>query len=51
LHTDEKFESPTFDISTMKPLEQVDGGWEFEVTGTGFKGAFVIEIEEVPEDG
>jgi hypothetical protein len=51
LHTDEKFESPAFDISTMKPLEHANGGWEFEVTGTGFKGAFVIEIEDIPEDG
>ncbi len=51
LHTDEQFENPAFDISIMQPLEHADGGWKFEVRGTGFEGVFVIEIEEVPEDG
>jgi hypothetical protein len=26
-------------------------GWEFNVKGTGFEGAFRIELDEVPEDG
>jgi hypothetical protein len=51
LHTDEQFESPGFDSSTIKPLEHAGGGWKFEVTGTGFEGVFVIEIEDVSEDG
>ena len=28
-----------------------DGGWRFEVDGTGFKGTLQIELDWVPEDG
>jgi hypothetical protein len=28
-----------------------DGGWRFEVGGTGFEGTLRIELDWVPEDG
>ncbi len=51
LHTGEEFADSTFDISTMMPLENIDGGWKFEVKGTGFEGTFLVEFEDVPEEG
>ena len=50
-HTDEQFAHPEFDLSKVKPLEAADGGWKLEVKGTGFEGTFIIELEEVPEEG
>ena len=32
-------------------MEFKNGGWEFEVYGTGFFGTFQIEIDIVPEVG
>jgi hypothetical protein len=32
-------------------MTEVDGGWEFDVQGTGFEGRFRIEIDQVPEVG
>ncbi|MGB3759758.1 MAG: hypothetical protein WBA07_25870 [Rivularia sp. (in: cyanobacteria)] len=45
LHPDEQF------TDNLIPLEFIDGGWEFEVRGTGFVGTFKIEIDIVPEQG
>ncbi len=45
LHTDERFSADD------KPMEKKDGGWEFEIGGSGFQGTFRIEIDDVPEDG
>ncbi len=45
LHPDEQF------TDNLIPLEFIDGGWEFEVRGTGFVGTFKIEIDVVPEQG
>ena len=28
-----------------------DGGWRFEIDGTGFEGTLQIELDWVPEDG
>jgi hypothetical protein len=28
-----------------------NGGWEFDVSGTGFEGTFRIELDAVPEVG
>jgi hypothetical protein len=50
LHTGEEFADPNFDISHFQPLDQMDGGWPFKVEGTGFKGIFQIELEEVPAE-
>jgi hypothetical protein len=33
------------------PMDLVDGGWEFEVGGTGFAGRLRIELDAIPEDG
>ena len=60
LHTNERFAQPnlqnTFDDPKLQPeppvkMTAVDGGWEFEVGGTGFKGTFRIEIDSVPPEG
>jgi pimeloyl-ACP methyl ester carboxylesterase len=45
LHSDERFSADD------KPMEKKDGGWEFEIGGTGFQGTFRIEIDDVPETG
>jgi PGAP1-like protein len=51
LHTGEEFTDHRFDISEETPLENVDDGWKFDIKGTGFEGTFLIELEDVPEDG
>ncbi|MGB6301490.1 MAG: hypothetical protein WBF90_35645 [Rivularia sp. (in: cyanobacteria)] len=45
LHPDEQF------TDNVIPMEFIDGGWEFEVRGTGFVGTFKIEVDVVPEEG
>jgi hypothetical protein len=32
-------------------MDQVEGGWEFTVGGTGFEGRFRVELDAVPETG
>jgi hypothetical protein len=32
-------------------MAEINGGWEFEVEGTGFQGRFRIEVDQVPEEG
>lgn len=38
-------------LATTQECQPVDGGWQFTVKGTGFIGAFAIELEPVPDDG
>jgi len=53
LYTNERFAQPDLSASSENSIkmQEVDGGWQFEVGGTGFKGTFRIEIDEVPEVG
>ncbi|MGB5961185.1 MAG: hypothetical protein WBG73_11040 [Coleofasciculaceae cyanobacterium] len=52
LYTNERFAQPDLaDAEDSIKMNAVDGGWEFEVVGTGFKGTFRIEIDAVPEVG
>lgn len=51
LHAGEEFAQPGFDASTLPQMRAVNGGWEFEVEGTGFEGTLRIELDEVPPDG
>lgn len=59
LYTNERFAQPetqTSDDPRLQPeppqkMTAVDGGWEFEVGGTGFKGTFRVEIDAIPEAG
>ena len=53
LYTNERFAQPDLSASSEDSIkmQEVDGGWQFEVGGTGFKGTFRIEIDEVPEVG
>ena len=53
LHDDENFqhEDDRFAHQGKKPMEFKNGGWEFDVYGSGFVGTFKIEIDIVPEEG
>jgi hypothetical protein len=51
LYTGEEFAGEETDESTKPPLPYQEGGWQFEVTGTGFRGTLQIELDLVPEDG
>ena len=52
LYTNERFAQPDLaDAEDSIKMNEIDGGWEFEVAGTGFKGTFRIEIDAVPEVG
>ena len=51
LHTNEEFTKPTFVPRAKQQMRQVEGGWQFDVEGMGFKGTFRIEIDDVPEEG
>jgi pimeloyl-ACP methyl ester carboxylesterase len=44
-YDNERFTDP------VPPLQRVDGGWSFAVRGTGFEGAFAVELDSVPEIG
>ncbi|MGA9377633.1 MAG: hypothetical protein WBV73_02430 [Phormidium sp.] len=50
-HTDERFADPNFQPVETDKMPFLNGGWEFDVKGTGFEGTFRIEIDEIPEDG
>lgn len=44
-HTGEEFAGPGGELNPDAELEKKDGGWEFEVRGTGFEGTLRVEIE------
>jgi hypothetical protein len=50
-HTDERFARSGYVPDSESPMDVVDGGWEFEVKGTGFFGRFRVELDDVPEQG
>jgi hypothetical protein len=49
IHDGEQFAAPGYVDDPKTLMKKVAQGWEFDVTGTGFKGRFRIEIEQVPE--
>ncbi|MNF99963.1 hypothetical protein D3C84_828820 [compost metagenome] len=49
IHDGEQFAAPGYVDDPKTLMTKVAKGWEFDVTGTGFKGRFRIEIEQVPE--
>ena len=51
LHTNEGFALPGFQPNTTEEMTKLNGGWEFNVHGTGFDGTLRIELETVPEEG
>lgn len=51
LYTGEEFAGEETDESVKPPMPHVDGGWQFEVEGTGFEGTMQIELDWVPETG
>ncbi|MFB2893470.1 esterase/lipase family protein [Aerosakkonemataceae cyanobacterium BLCC-F50] len=50
-HTDEQFVDPNFQPPEEDKMPYLNGGWQFDVKGTGFEATFRIEIDEIPEDG
>jgi hypothetical protein len=51
LHTDERFATPGFSPLASEEIKKVAGGWEFNVSETGFQGTFRLELDKVPEEG
>jgi hypothetical protein len=51
LYTGEEFAGEETDESVKPPMRYQDGGWCFEIEGTGFEGTLQIELDWVPEDG
>lgn len=50
-HADERFADPNFASPPEDSMRAVKGGWEFDVTGTGFDGTFQVEVDAIPEGG
>jgi hypothetical protein len=51
LLTDERFmDREARAAAPVKPLALTDQGWRFEVGGTGFKGTFQVEIDDLPDE-
>jgi hypothetical protein len=50
LHTGEDFMAETRETSGAE-MRTTPSGWEFDVSGTGFKGALRVELDEVPLEG
>lgn len=51
LHTNERFAASDFQPSDTEKMRFIDGGWEFDVSGTDLDASFRIEIDKVPEVG
>lgn len=51
LHADERFATPNFQPSQDEKIPYINGGWEFNISGTGFEGTFRIEVDKIPQDG
>lgn len=51
LHTGEEFMSDAYVAPAANRIAPLDGGWVFDVAGTGFTGKLKIELDDVPEDG
>ena len=50
-HTDENFVRPDFVPVAEDAMRPHDGGWAFDVEGTGFKATLLLELETIPEVG
>lgn len=46
-HTSEDFVRPKFKVPAADRMRPVNGGWEFDVGGTGFKATLRVEVEPV----
>ncbi|KAM3101987.1 esterase/lipase family protein [Phormidesmis sp. 146-12] len=51
LYTGEEFADGEDDLKSATPMRKVDGGWEFDIGGTGFSGTYRIEVDRIPEEG
>jgi hypothetical protein len=50
-YPDERFAAPAFQSQHQDEMRQVGGGWEFDLSGTGFQGTLQVELDRVPEHG
>ncbi|GAP97278.1 PGAP1-like alpha/beta domain-containing protein [Leptolyngbya sp. NIES-2104] len=50
LYNSEEFMSDD-PLHNAMPMNSVEGGWEFDVIGTGFYGTYRIELDRIPEMG
>lgn len=52
LHTDERFlKHGSNEKEYSQPMADLDGGWSFQVRGTGFEGTFKLEFDTVESVG
>ena len=52
LYTGEEFASDQGNqLTNATAMKQVNTGWEFDVSGTGFIGTYRIELDKVPDEG
>jgi PGAP1-like protein len=50
-YPDERFAAPDFLPEPKDEMRKKEGGWEFDVSGTGFTGTLRVELDVVPEQG
>jgi len=50
-YPDELFAAKGVQPQPDDKMREANGGWEFDVKGTGFKGVFRVEFDNVPEIG
>lgn len=50
-YPDERFARPGFSPTPADAMRVANGGWEFDVEGTGFSGTLRVVLEGVPEVG
>jgi hypothetical protein len=52
LYTGEEFQEDAAEEPTQGvAMREVDGGWEFDIGGTGFEATCRVELDAVPEEG
>jgi len=51
LYKGEEFADGDDLLKSATLMQQVNGGWEFEIVGTGFTGRYRIELAQIPEEG
>jgi hypothetical protein len=50
-YPDERFAASDYQPRPEDEMRKVQGGWEFDVSGPGFRGALRVELDLVPEQG
>jgi hypothetical protein len=50
IYPDELFMRPQQQPTKEQTMRRVDGGWEFDIKGTGFQGTFLVEVRSGGDD-